>query len=804
MKNIHSKLILATAITAAMAGCTGTSETTASIDSPLNNQAKTVAITAIGEIDGFGSVIVNGVHYDTDTAEVTIDGEPATEDELDVGMVVEVDGEKTDKEGARANRIRFFSKVAGQVETVNSDAQTLTVMGKTVLIDGDTKLDDTIDAVTLAPLAQGVVVRVSGRTNADGQIVATRIDIRQEQTNNQQRLSGIVSSLNTSDGNTFSLEGKNIDFASANLVGGELTDGVRALVRGEMLEGVLVASKVVVITQKERPVNNDKDSQPKKRVEIKGKLVKKEGKEHLEINGRPVKDIDKEDIKNGNIDDIKAGEMVTIKGDINADGSINVDSVKRELAATLRMMGNVEEVDTQAGEITVNGKKYRLQDDTDYSDKEAKERYFNMEDITPGDKVVVDGFKDKQGKRIVKSVTRIHKEREQDKKQSGRLHTTLNAVNDGLLTTADGVMVVIQEHTVITKSVDLTTIALGEDGDKLLISGTYNADGELEAKYITSLRTTPSKDEMPRAEQAPEDKLKDIENKMTELEERLKKERKLPSQERAQKADKELERQDVEERIKDIEDRVKDHQHVMDKNDTREMADKIKRIKHDVEMDFDYPEAHREAVIAKFEALLAKLVEAGDTKGIAHIEEILANLADVEDMVEEREHTDGMDTHEKDMIEDEIDEKLENIKDRLEEKYAHEDMMGTPKIPKERDAEVNAIAKIESTIARIEAMDDLSEDEKALKLEKLNAILASLKTQTNVNDGNVKPKDDSQKTPKEESEEPKKDKQQPKDRNPTKETPTQQEPSDEENTPEPAPTPKKAPTKEQPEPTEFK
>ncbi|WP_054113898.1 DUF5666 domain-containing protein [Marinagarivorans algicola] len=796
MKNIHSKLILATAITAAMAGCTGTSETTANIDTPLNDQAKTVAITAIGEIDGFGSVIVNGVHYDTDTAEVTIDGEPATEDELDVGMVVEVDGEKTDKKGAKANRIRFFSKVAGQVETVDSDAQTLTVMGKTVLIDGDTKLDDAIDSVTLAPLAQGVVVRVSGRTNADDQIVATRIDIRQEQTNTQQRLSGIVSSLNTSNGNTFSLEGKNIEFASANLVGDELTDGVRVLVRGETIDGVLVASKVVVITQKKRPTNNEKDSQRKKRVEIKGKLVKKEGKEHLEIDGRPVKNIDNEDIKNGDKDDIKAGELVTIKGDVNADGSIDVDSVKRELAATLRMMGNVEEVDTQTGEMTVNGKKYRLQDDTDYSDKEAKERYFNMENITPGDTVVVDGFKDKQGKRIVKSVTRINKKRGQDKKQSGRLHTTLSAVNDGLLTTADGVMVVIQKYTVITKSVDLTTIALGEDGDKLLISGTYNADGELEAKHITSLRTTPSKDDMPRAEQAPEDKLKDIEDRVTRLEERLKKERERPSKERAEKADKEVGQQDIEERIKDIEDRVKDHQHVMDKEDTLEMADKIERMKHDVEMDFDYPEAYREAVIEKFEVLLLKLTEAGDTKGVAHIEEILANLAEVDDMVEEREHTNGMETHEKEMIEDEIDDKLENIKDRVEEKYAHEDMMGTPKMPKERDCEVDAIAKIEATIAKIEALDDLSENEKALKLEKLNVILASLKAAQN-NTNNTSPKDNTPKTPKgddqqepeqEPQQDPEKDKQQPRDRNPIKEAPTKQEPLNEESRPKKAPT----------------
>ena len=49
-------------------------------------------------------------------------------------------------------------------------------MGQTVLVDADTSFDDNIPGASLAGLAAGDIVEVSGMRRADGDIQATRIE----------------------------------------------------------------------------------------------------------------------------------------------------------------------------------------------------------------------------------------------------------------------------------------------------------------------------------------------------------------------------------------------------------------------------------------------------------------------------------------------------------------------------------------------------------------------------------------------------------------------------------------------------
>ena len=52
-----------------------------------------------GTIDGTGSIFVNGIRFDVDDADITVGGQPATEDDLGLGMVVRVRG-RVDADGA--------------------------------------------------------------------------------------------------------------------------------------------------------------------------------------------------------------------------------------------------------------------------------------------------------------------------------------------------------------------------------------------------------------------------------------------------------------------------------------------------------------------------------------------------------------------------------------------------------------------------------------------------------------------------------------------------------------------------------
>ncbi|MDX1775448.1 MAG: hypothetical protein R3297_02595, partial [Desulfobulbales bacterium] len=50
------------------------------------------AVVSQGSITGFGSIIVNGVEYETTSSEFEIDGETGTESELEIGDVVVIAG----------------------------------------------------------------------------------------------------------------------------------------------------------------------------------------------------------------------------------------------------------------------------------------------------------------------------------------------------------------------------------------------------------------------------------------------------------------------------------------------------------------------------------------------------------------------------------------------------------------------------------------------------------------------------------------------------------------------------------------
>ena len=86
---------------------------------------------SFGTITALGSVTVNGVKFDTDSADIVIDDAGGRFSDLRVGMVVRVDGSVS---GATANTITVDDAVKGFVEQV-IDANRMVVMGQTVQID---------------------------------------------------------------------------------------------------------------------------------------------------------------------------------------------------------------------------------------------------------------------------------------------------------------------------------------------------------------------------------------------------------------------------------------------------------------------------------------------------------------------------------------------------------------------------------------------------------------------------------------------------------------------------------------------
>lgn len=98
-----------------------------------------------GPIAGFGSIIVNGVHFDESQAAITDDeGRALTAADLKLGMTVRIDGGAIDQTAgtAVANAVHVGSDLLGPVSANDLVGQTLTVLGQTVRVTASTVFDD--------------------------------------------------------------------------------------------------------------------------------------------------------------------------------------------------------------------------------------------------------------------------------------------------------------------------------------------------------------------------------------------------------------------------------------------------------------------------------------------------------------------------------------------------------------------------------------------------------------------------------------------------------------------------------------
>jgi hypothetical protein len=206
---------------------------------------------AQGTITGFGSIIVNGVRYEDNTARVTDDdGASRSRDDLKLGMTVEVraSAPTVDAMGvarATAAEVRFSRSLTGPISSVNTATGTLVIFGQTVLITSTTIFDG---VVGLAALQAGQVVEVYAQTDAQGRQVATRIERKDAASsagasNAALRLSGAISNLST-DRLQFRLGTVTILLnspLSATLANGS---EVRVVARATTTEGTLTALSV--------------------------------------------------------------------------------------------------------------------------------------------------------------------------------------------------------------------------------------------------------------------------------------------------------------------------------------------------------------------------------------------------------------------------------------------------------------------------------------------------------------------------------------------------------------------------------
>jgi hypothetical protein len=210
-------------------------------------------ITASGTINGFGSIFVNGIEFETAGASRDVDGETTVSDGTDdaavlgIGMVVTVIGTLND-DGVTgtAETIQYDDAVQGPVQGAIIDVDPLTrsfsVMGISVTMQ---KVYTVFSNVTFDNLQTDDLVEVSGFFDASGTLQATRIERKD---GSEVEVKGTVTGLN---GATFTLAVDNspntaytVDASTAALPAGGLADIQYVEVKGTLTGTAIDATSV--------------------------------------------------------------------------------------------------------------------------------------------------------------------------------------------------------------------------------------------------------------------------------------------------------------------------------------------------------------------------------------------------------------------------------------------------------------------------------------------------------------------------------------------------------------------------------
>lgn len=443
MKNTLKKSALTLAIIASF-GLTGC------LKSNSDPSPETVSLnkTTTGVITGFGSVFINGVEYETDTAAVSIDGVPNTNNVdrdagLKLGMVVTLSGDAAGGAGTAVS-IEFNDEVEGMVtEIPGVDATTgaptgaLKILGTTIITDEDTIFESNVaDISTRDQIEIGHIIEVSGYSAGDGVVWATRLELKKKalELNDEVELTGLVSGLTDT---TFSIGDMVISYLPENLDADitTLADGMLVEVKSLGLDGdILVAKKIELKSQDKKSVKHDGDDDE---VEVEGVITSSVDfltTNTFDVNGSTIIfDINTRFV-HGTKNTITDGYKVKVKGAVDANGDFVAQTIVFKPTGDIKMAGPITSADVVANTVNMFGLTVHLENSTTVEDDtDAKIKYlFGADDLSIGDWLEIKAYKNSNGELVATKMTRKKLEDGKLSKLEGKVNS-IDATNSALI-----------------------------------------------------------------------------------------------------------------------------------------------------------------------------------------------------------------------------------------------------------------------------------------------------------------------------------------------------------------------------------
>jgi len=312
--------------------------------------APAIAVVS-GPINGFGSVIVNGVHYNTETAEFWVRGVRATEAELNVGSYIHLEGTTSadGKEGV-AKLIYFQPNVLGAVSSVDLLNETFVVLGQTVHLTNDTALDFAFSPRDINGIRVGQQVEVSGPLNAAGEVIATRVGLMQTPT---KELAGPVSDLNL-DAKTFRINNITVNFAETGYQPA-LADGQRVIVRGANVVNGMLQPNAIELEQKPQLPQGQLITQT-------GLITRFVSSKEFTLGNFDITTTNETVYERTKASDLRLNARATIVGHLK-DGKLVADKITLVADVEWKIQGPISDIrnlSAQGGEILVQGSWLKL------------------------------------------------------------------------------------------------------------------------------------------------------------------------------------------------------------------------------------------------------------------------------------------------------------------------------------------------------------------------------------------------------------------------------------------------------------
>ncbi len=343
---------------------------------------------AVGPVTTFGSVVVNGVRYDTASAAFTVNDVAGSQNDLSVGQVIIVTGTIDDNgTTGTASEVWFDDNVTGPVVSVDLAGNELVVLGQRVLVSPETSFDDSFTPASLEGVSVAQIVEVSGQFDAFGHIVATRIEPKPAGT--QFEVHGAVSNLDAANMG-FNINNLVVDYSGAmlnNFPGGQISDGDYVEAKGTSLGagGELIATQVELETL--FPVAGDGDH-----VEIEGFITRFVSAADFDVAGLPVTTNANTVFVGGNATDLGLNIKVEAEGDLNANGVLVATKIDIRRSKSVRVTANADSVDAANGSLVILGITVNTDVLTRLEDKSsANVEPLTLADINAGDYLEIRG-----------------------------------------------------------------------------------------------------------------------------------------------------------------------------------------------------------------------------------------------------------------------------------------------------------------------------------------------------------------------------------------------------------------------------